>query len=568
MVYTYTLEDLDKILIEDNELQRILYPSFNPEQSNEIFEGTIYDNNLKKGKYIWKNGQIFIGNLSENNRFIKKGKIIFPNKDELIGFFNDENSTITKATYTTSTRIYQGSFKKNKLDGKFIIKNKENFENKNKSERYIFIGSYSNGIKQGKFTLEKEYNNKTIKVSGVFDKGKKNGIFKIFELSKIKENNEIKEKLVFIKEFVNNCEMQKLIEKKQYLVNQSNNKIFCMEIFEDHDNLYLLLGSNEELLIYNININEEKIQFIKKIFLFKNSDIYDIIKLQDNRLLLCSSRNCFKLIELSYEDKNSNSSNVNTSITSENDFKLIQEFKGLENSKNIFCLYELSNELIASGDCENIILWKKNLINNIDSFSDINNSNNLNLYEITFLSKLKASHTYCMLKINKNILLAVAQPDSKTIKFLEIQINEPFIKEIKTISKVDSISNRKNIMTYFNDNLVVGCKNKIIVINVNKKEIIYDIYNNESITYINNYYNEFLLFGVMRNKDQYNYEGYLSQKIFSNDPKKKEKKNIISISDFKECKFEGNIIDSYIYNFNNKEYIITIGIDGKILVLY
>ena len=568
MVYTYTLEDLDKILIEDNELQRILYPSFNPEQNNEIFEGTIYDNNLKKGKYMWKNGQIFIGNLSENNRFIKKGKIIFPNKDELIGFFNDENSSITKATYTTSTRIYQGSFKKNKLDGKFIIKNKENVENKNKSEHYIFIGSYSNGIKQGKFTLEKEYNNKTIKVSGVFDKGKKNGIFKIFELSKIKENNEIKEKLVFIKEFVNNCEIQKLIEKKQYLVNQSNNKIFCMEIFEDHDNLYLLLGSNEELLIYNININEEKIQFIKKIFLFKNSDINDIIKLQDNRLLLCSSRNCFKLIELSYEDKNSNSSNVNTSITSENDFKLIQEFKGLENSKNIFCLYELSNELIASGDCENIILWKKNLINNIDSFSDINNSNNLNLYEITFLSKLKASHTYCMLKINKNILLAVAQPDSKTIKFLEIQINEPFIKEIKTISKVDSISNRKNIMTYFNDNLVVGCKNKIIVINVNKKEIIYDIYNNESITYINNYYNEFLLFGVMRNKDQYNYEGYLSQKIFCNDPKKKEKKNIISISDFKECKFEGNIINSYIYKFNNKDCTITIGTDDKILVLY
>ena len=568
MVYTYTLEDLDKILIEDNELQRILYPSFNPEQNNEIFEGTIYDNNLKKGKYMWKNGQIFIGNLSENNRFIKKGKIIFPNKDELIGFFNDENSSITKATYTTSTRIYQGSFKKNKLDGKFIIKNKENVENKNKSEHYIFIGSYSNGIKQGKFTLEKEYNNKTIKVIGVFDKGKKNGIFKIFELSKIKENNEIKEKLVFVKEFVNNFEIQKLIEKKQYFVNQSNNKIFCMEIFEDHDNLYLLLGSNEELLIYNININEEKIQFIKKIFLFKNSDIYDIIKLQDNRLLLCSSRNCFKLIELSYEDKNSNSSNVNTSITSENDFKLIQEFKGLENSKNIFCLYELSNELIASGDCENIILWKKNLINNIDSFSDINNSNNLNLYEITFLSKLKASHTYCMLKINKNILLAVAQPDSKTIKFLEIQINEPFIKEIKTISKVDSISNRKNIMTYFNDNLVVGCKNKIIVINVNKKEIIYDIYNNESITYINNYYNEFLLFGVMRNKDQYNYEGYLSQKIFSNDPKKKEKKNIISISDFKECKFEGNIINSYIYKFNNKDYIITIGTDDKILVLY
>ena len=74
----------------------------------------------------------------------------------------------------------------------------------------------------------------------MFDKGKKNGIFKIFELSKIKENNEIKEKLVFIKEFVNNCEIQKLIEKKQYLVNQSNNKIFCMEIFEDHDNLYLL----------------------------------------------------------------------------------------------------------------------------------------------------------------------------------------------------------------------------------------------------------------------------------------------------------------------------------------
>lgn len=572
----YTKEDLDKILIEDNELQRILFPSYNPEQNNEVFEGKIYDNNIKKGKYTWKNGQIFFGTISENNKFIKKGKIKFPNNDELTGNFDEENYTITKATYTTSTRIYQGSFSKNKLDGKFIIKNKEYDENNNKIEHYIFIGSYSNGIKQGKFTLEKEYNNKTIKVYGVFDKGKKNGIFKIFELTK--ENNDIKENLVYSEEFFNNFNKSQLIETKKYFDYKSNNKIFCMEIFEESSNIYLLLGSTEELLIYYINIDEKTIQFVRNIFLFNRSDIYDIIKLKDNRLLLCSSNNYFKLIELSFEDKNIITSNLNTTTTIENDFKLLQEFRGEPNSKSIFCLYELSDELIASGDCENIIIWKKNLINDYiegsKSHSNLDKEFNnfyLNPYELTILDKKKASHTYSMLKINNNsnnILLAVAQPDSKSINFFEIKMKEPYIKEIEIIYRVDSIPNRKNIMTYFKDNLIVGCKYKIIVIDVNRYELIYDIYINEFITYIDNYSNDFLLLGIMKNKDQIDYEGYLSQKILSDDPKKKGKKNIMCISDLKEYKFEGNIINSCKYNFNNKEYIITIGTDGKILVLY
>ena len=581
----YTDKDLEKILIEKHEIQKILYPSINPEQNNEKFEGKICDNQTKKGKYIWPNGQVYIGNLSKNNRFINKGTIIFPNNDKLTGIFNEKDNIITRATYSTSTFKYEGTIKKNKLEGKIIIKNEENMD------KYLYIGNYTNGIKSGKFTLERIYNNKKIKVSGAYDKGKKCGIFKIFELEENDKGN-ILSKEVYSEEFENNFIISKLIENKEYIEFKEKSKILCMETLEKGGGLYLILGSYEYLLIYFINLDKKDVYLYKKIVLFHRSEINDIIKLKDGRLLLCSDNNCFKLIKLILETKNTNISNLNTTFSSQNDCILMQEFKGEANSKSIFSLYEFSSELIVSGDCENIIVWKKSYFNNINENSKESLENesksmeismepsnafiiigneiiNLGDYELLFLAKRKASRTYCMQKIRNNNdknLLAVAQPDSKSIEFFEIQDDEATITKIGAVLGVDSIPNRKNIMTYYNNNLIVGCKNGIIIIDVNKYEIISDIYSNESITYIDTYFDEFLLFGMMKNKGQYEYEGFLSQKIIFNDSKGKQ--NIDTVSNFKKNKFKGNITNSCKYINNNKEYRITIGTDSKILVIY
>ena len=418
----FSKNDLEEILKEDNSLQRILFPTLNQKvreqtkdrfyifENGEKFKGRINKNIFQKGVYIWPNNQEFYGDLSPNNRFNKKGKIVFPNKDELTGAFNPENNTITKALYKTSTRIYQGSFKKNRLDGKFIIKNKEN------CEHYLYMGSYLNGVRDSIFSLEKIYNGNKIKVIGKYENGKKNGDFKVFILEKNDKNEEV-EKLLFEEEFENDFIKKEEIKYKKCFDYKERNKIFCMETFEDdNNNLYLLLGSYENLLIYSINIKKKEIKFFRKALLFKNADINDILKLKDGKFLICSSNN-IKFIEFMklLLDKSSTYSRIIN--TTNSIFKLIQELKGEPDSKNIFTLIELSNENIVSGDCENIILWKKTYLNyktenSLNSSVRVKNPKNSRIfiekkntnieYEFKKKRNKKFSHTYCMLEI-KNI---------------------------------------------------------------------------------------------------------------------------------------------------------------------
>ena len=222
------LNIIDNILKEDNSLQKIYFPTLNQPLkeekpkgnyifiNGETFKGKIKDKIFQKGKYIWPNGQEYYGDLSPYNRFNKKGKIIFPNKDELTGIFNPENNLIEKAVYKTSTRLYQGTFKNNKLNGKFIIKNNEN------SPHYLFIGSYLNGIKDGKFSLETRYDNQKINMTGTFEKGKKNGNF-IFKIEEEKIEVEFNDDFIKI---LNGIEKKNFFEKKE------KNKICCMKIIE------------------------------------------------------------------------------------------------------------------------------------------------------------------------------------------------------------------------------------------------------------------------------------------------------------------------------------------------
>ena len=184
-----TKVDIDDLLIEDNKLEQILYPTKNQKiireypkgtyifENNEKFVGNMKGNKLEKGTYIWPNGQRYIGYLSENNNFTKRGSLIFPSNNKLIGNFNMKENKIKCEMYETNNRIYTGTFINNKLDGKFIIKNKD--EN-DISQHYFFQGNYDKGRKHGYCIIEKSVNKKIIIMKGSFDKGETNGLFRIY----------------------------------------------------------------------------------------------------------------------------------------------------------------------------------------------------------------------------------------------------------------------------------------------------------------------------------------------------------------------------------------------------
>ena len=585
---------LEKLLLEDNFLQQIYFPTIKQPldkastignyifRNGETFKGRITKNILQKGIYTWPNGQIYYGDLSPNNTFNKKGKMIFPNKDELTGLFNGNKNTIEKALYKTSTRLYQGSFKNNKLHGKFIIKNNVN------APHYLFIGNYVNGERHGKFSLEKIYNNQIIQICGTYEKGSKNGEFKIIKNGKV----------CFIINYKNDMEIieykkEDKIENKK-CINYMNkiSKICCMVIIEEYNNLYLLIGSYEYLFIYIIE--KTGIVFNKQIFLFKKADVNDIIQTKDKKFLICSSNNNLILIELYLKEK-INMSNSNIINENEKDYELIQKFHGLNNSKNIFFLKELSNEIVVSGDCENMILWEKKISERIEhepvveenkSFFDklyenikeifepstpdanlmtTNETDNIIKDNYKVINHKDLTHTYSILEIKNNcnkIILSVPQPDSKSLFFFEIDKNNT-INDIKELSDIDSIPNRKNIMTQIDNKLYLACKNKIIIINLNSYEIEHNIFF-DTVTYISVYKTKFLLLGVIKSKNTYNYESFLIQREFKQN-KSNKKINIIQVSDYLKTKHNGNIIDACIYD--KEDIIITIGTDGKILLL-
>jgi len=626
------ISNFENLLEEDNYLQVILLPNIKEPitkkgdeiyifPNNEWFKGKILNGILQKGVYVWPNRQQFIGDLSPNNIFNKRGKIIFPKEDyELIGNFKfskdkikGENYIIEKAIYKTKKRIYEGSFRNNKLHGKFIIKNTKD------NPYYYYKGNYFDGVKDGRFILEvMTFNNKKVKITGNFDKGVKNGDFKIFILND--NDSSLKEELIYEKTFKDDYLMipyksEDLIENKAFFNKKVKYDILCMELFEFDDKLFLLLGSTNYLLIYSINIKENKIYFEKKITIYKNASINDILYINNNKFLLCSSNNIFKLIKLDLEDK------VNTSFNSPNkidynDYLLIQEFKGKPDSNNIFCLIKLSDNLIISGDCKNIIFWKKknqleekstasslkddenkkmerskSWIEKIkDNIKDIffgnedeNNTNenklkknyqenSANIYEEVNYINL-SNHIYCLLKIVKSeneIILAAALPDSQRILFFNVNdIHEiEKIKEIKCLSDNTKcyISKRKKIMTYIKNNLFVGCTNKILIINLINYEIEYSVYS-EQITFTNIFLDRFLILGVTKELNRlHEYEGFFIQKDLINHSKN-EKTNIYTVSKYKNFKFKGNIINSKTYHINDQKIIISVGTDRQILIL-
>ena len=218
---------------------------------------------------------------------------------------------------------------------------------------------------------------------------------------------------------------------------------------------------------------------------------------------------------------------------------------------------QLSNGLIASGDSENLILWK--------------NIENNNFYEYNIINHIKLTNTYCILEIikenkNKNVILSIAQPDSKSVLFININ-NYNKIELIKKLDNINTIHSRKNIMKQENNKniLYIGCQNSIIIISLINYEIISKIFF-DKITWLNQYLNKFLLCGIIKIKNSYSYEGYLTQIQMEMENKKFENVNIINVSKSLNMKHKGNIIDGDIITFEGKDTIITIGTDNKLII--
>ena len=565
--------DIDDLLKDDNilpELNQIKYPTRDQKIVKENPKGTyIFENNeqfkgrIKKEKkgiklligiYRWPNGQQYLGDLSANNNFTKRGTIIFPSNNKLIGNFIMKENKIKNAVYETATRKYEGSFVNSRLDGRFIIKNKEN------SPHYLFKGGYSNGRRQGNFILERVINEKILLTTGTFDKGKKNGLFKVY--LKLKEEEKM---LIYEKSFINDKIVYTYLDKEK-IENKINilfdvelqYKICCLKTIKYTENkIFILLGSYENILIFDIN----NLNTPRPILIFKKADVNDILQLKDGKLLFCSSENNFKLIEPIFfeeeeEIKEESALETKTDSTGD-DIKIIQEFKGLSTSKSIFVMKQLSNGLIASGDSENLILWK--------------NIENNNFYEYNIINHIKLTNTYCILEIikenkNKNVILSIAQPDSKSVLFININ-NYNKIELIKKLGNINTIHSRKNIMKQENNKniLYIGCQNSIIIISLINYEIISKIFF-DKITWLNQYLNKFLLCGIIKIKNSYSYEGYLTQIQMEIENKKFENVNIINVSKSLDMKHKGNIIDGDIITFEGKDTIITIGTDNKLII--
>lgn len=565
--------DIDDLLKDDNilpELNQIKYPTRDQKIVKENPKGTyIFENNeqfkgrIKKEKkgiklligiYRWPNGQQYLGDLSANNNFTKRGTIIFPSNNKLIGNFIMKENKIKNAVYETATRKYEGSFVNSRLDGRFIIKNKEN------SPHYLFKGGYSNGRRQGNFILERVINEKILQTTGTFDKGKKNGLFKVY--LKLKEEEKM---LIYEKSFINDkivytySDKEKIENKINILFDvELQYKICCLKTIKYTENkIFILLGSYENILIFDIN----NLNTPRPILIFKKADVNDILQLKDGKLLFCSSENNFKLIEPIFfeeeeEIKEESALETKTDSTGD-DIKIIQEFKGLSTSKSIFVMKQLSNGLIASGDSENLILWK--------------NIENNNFYEYNIINHIKLTNTYCILEIikenkNKNVILSIAQPDSKSVLFININ-NYNKIELIKKLGNINTIHSRKNIMKQENNKniLYIGCQNSIIIISLINYEIISKIFF-DKITWLNQYLNKFLLCGIIKIKNSYSYEGYLTQIQMEMENKKFENVNIINVSKSLNMKHKGNIIDGDIITFEGKDTIITIGTDNKLII--
>ena len=597
----FGIHELDELLKEKINIEQIVFPTVNQQiinhvgieyifENGEKFEGRMENNIMKLGIYTWPNGQQYKGDFSENNN-LRKGEIIFfPSNNKLTGIYNENREAFERCIYETDSYIYEGNIKRNKFHGNSSIQSKEN-------ENYSLKGKYDEGKRKGKFEIINEKDGNKFKINGFYRYGKKNGNFKVYNL----ENNE----LIFDYNFIN--DIIQLNGRNNFTEIRKNISINCIEILNKENRLILLLGAENKIFLYNITEQRN----LSEIRFSNRCNILDILVLRDNNILVCNDKNKFNLIDIKI-----NRNCINAEI--------IAEFKGKDNSSNIFSLREFRNDLIVSGDCNNLIFWKKDLsnrnnnviqnnnnannnINNnvinennqieiennvnnddfniidsirnmfynciesFDNFLNRENNNEILYYSFNEINHIPLTHTYSFLEIKEkerddtNIIIAVAQPDNESVIIYDISYINNNINIIthREIKEINSLINRKNIMTYMDGILYIGCKDSIKLIkfnNINDIQIINNILVG-NISYLCKYRNKFLLCGINKNKSEYNFESKLIQY-----EKKGIENDIIPVCENNKHTHNGSIINNIIFYDNTEEYIVSLGTDKKIMI--
>ena len=622
-------------------------------QNGESFKGRIINGILQKGKYTWKNGQVYQGSFNSLNQFNGRGLITFPDLSTLSGIFTD-NEIVKRGVYKTKEKTMEGTFYKNNLHGKFIIysndfnkkkilknldnnddgieeDNDNNNNNDNKIYKYKFIGEYYKGVKNGKFYLEKNLDKYHYVITGTYNKGKKNGEFSVKETNFNKYSMEGKyvngkrdwkfNITDYSGEIIEKYYDQGLnipppykgvkIEEKNCLIQKEEFEINCVTIIERFDKNIMILGIRNKISIYDFYKNNKVITFYKKINIFSKGEVNDIIETIDKEILICSSEAKIKLIKLNFNFTKNLSTASTFSNTINQDYEVIQEFKGLKESKNIFVLLELKNSCVVSGDCENIIIWEKNTGQNnnhlksystvleaeckkdnsiLDSFLDFlgfkkeisppknsynkyhsgqikNNIVNNKEKKYSLKKFFKTSHTFSILEIKDN-LIASPQPDSKSILFIDI-INNDKIEEIK-INK--SISNSKNAMCVIGNKLLIVGFEGVIIIDINFLKYEKFIYLKGQISMICPYINDTFLC-IEKNKIRY----YQNEWSILQCVNHQQRKRIESVSKLEKEKFRGYVNRIVVKNIEGDICVFAVGKDesneddinkGKLIVLY
>ena len=650
----FGIHELNELLKEKLNIEEIIFPTVNQRiinhvgleytfENGEKFEGRMENNRMISGIYTWPDRQQYKGDFSENNN-LRKGEIIFlPSDNKLTGIYNQNKETFEKCIYETDSYVYEGNIKRNKFHGNSSIQNKEN------ESSYSLKGKYDEGKRKGNFEIINEKDGIKYKINGKYRYGKKNGNFKVYNL----ETNE----LIFDYDLSN--DVIQLSENNNFKIKniKKNIDINCIEILNKGNRLILLLGAENKIFLYDIK--EEK--DLSEIKFLNRCNILDILALSDKNILVCKDKNKFNLLDIKVN---------RNSIEAE----IIAEFSGKDNSSNIFSLREIHKDLIVSGDCNNLIFWKKdfsnrnnNIIqknnnnnkednnknnndnnnkdnnndnnkdnnndnnknndsnnndnNNNDNNNDNNNNNNNNniinnniieinnnvnnddcnicdsiknmfyncleylnshifdeinneiiYYSFNEINHIPLTRTYCFIEIKEkerdvnNIILAVAQPDNESVIIYDIcYINNNInINAQREIEGINTLINRKNIMTYKDNILYVGCKDSIKLIrfnNINDVQIVNNIVEGK-VSFINPYRNEYLLCGINKNKSEYNFEGKLKQYEINEE----EENEIVPVYENNMHRHNGSIINSIICYDTNEEYIVSLGTDKNVLV--
>ena len=202
--------------------------------NGEKFEGLLTEDKcwLKKGRYYWPNNQIYLGPFDEKNRFSTNegelAELIFLNGDIYRGEFKE--GKIGEGQYITEGKVIRADFTGGKINGvieyndtikgiKFygsLLNYKKEWkcqtEFKIKDKTFSMIGEYSDGLKNGTFTIREISPNKdNLYIKGKYKQGERNGYFDIID--KEKGINIIHQYISFLQD--------KLIN--QYIIKENNN---------------------------------------------------------------------------------------------------------------------------------------------------------------------------------------------------------------------------------------------------------------------------------------------------------------------------------------------------------